>query len=231
MNNFSIIIPAYNESKNLNILLDEIILNCENFYNYQIIIVDDKSEDNTQNIIIERKEKNIKLISNNYNKGQSYSIYRGIREADFDNIITIDADLQNDPKDIPKLANIYFNNQNIKLVSGIRKKRKDNLIKIISSKIANSIRSLILRDNCPDTGCSLKIFDKSYFLNIPFFNGMHRFIPAFFIGMNCKVIYEPVNHRYRKYGKSNYSTFSRLFKGLADLYMVNRMIKNIKNND
>ena len=231
MNNFSIIIPAFNESKNLNILLDEIILNCANNYNYEIIIVDDKSEDNTQNTIKKRKEKKIKLITNNYNQGQSYSIHRGIREAEYENIITIDADLQNDPKDIPKLAKLYFYNKNIKLVAGIRIVRKDNIIKIISSKIANSVRSLILRDNCPDTGCSLKIFDKSFFLDIPFFNGMHRFIPAFFIGMKCKVIYEPVNHRYRKYGKSNYSTFSRLFKGLFDLYRVNKMIKNIKNND
>lgn len=231
MNNFSIIIPAFNESKNLSILLDEIILNCLNNYNYQIIIVDDKSEDNTQNIIKKRKEKNIKLISNKYNQGQSYSIHRGIQEADYENIITIDADLQNDPKDIPKIAEIYFYNKNIKLVAGIRTNRKDNMIKIVSSKIANFVRSLILKDNCPDTGCSLKIFDKSFFLNIPFFDGMHRFIPAFFIGMNCKVIYEPVNHRYRKYGKSNYSTLSRLFKGLGDLYRVSKMIKKIKNND
>lgn len=228
MNNFSIIIPAFNESKNLNILLDEIILNCLNNYNYQIIIVDDKSEDNTLNIIKKRKEKNIKLISNKFNQGQSYSIHRGIQEADYENIITIDADLQNDPKDIPKIAEIYFYNKNIKLVAGIRTNRKDNMIKIVSSKIANFVRSLILKDNCPDTGCSLKIFDKSFFLNIPFFDGMHRFIPAFFIGMNCKVIYEPVNHRYRKYGKSNYSTLSRLFKGLADLYRVSKMIKKIK---
>ncbi len=231
MNNFSIIIPAFNESKNLNLLLDEIILSCENIYNYQIIIVDDRSEDNTQNIIKKRKEKNIKLITNSYNQGQSYSIYRGIKQADFNNIITIDADLQNDPMDIPKLAKIYFNNKNIKLVSGIRQNRKDNLIKIMSSKIANLVRSSILKDNCPDTGCSLKIFDKSYFLNIPFFTGMHRFIPAFFIGMKCEVIYEPVNHRYRKYGKSNYSTFSRLIRGLADLYRVNKIIKKMKSND
>lgn len=231
MNNFSIIIPAFNESKNLNILLDEIILNCKNIYNFQIIVVDDKSEDDTQNIIKKRKEKNIKLITNSYNQGQSFSILTGIREAEYENIITIDADLQNDPKDIPKLAKLYFNNKNVKLVAGIRKNRKDNLIKIISSKIANSVRSLILKDNCPDTGCSLKIFDKSYFLKIPFFTGMHRFIPAFFIGMKCKVIYETVNHRYRKYGKSNYSTFSRLFKGLVDLYKVNKMINKIKNYD
>ena len=108
MNNFSIIIPAFNESKNLDILLDEIIFNCADNYNYQIIIVDDKSEDNTQNIIKKRKEKNIKLITNSHNQGQSYSIYRGIREAEYENIITIDADLQNDPKDIPKLAKLYF---------------------------------------------------------------------------------------------------------------------------
>ncbi len=231
MNNYSIIIPSFNEAKNLNLLLDEIEQNCKSLNYYEIIIVDDSSDDTTQNILRDRKQHNLRTIINNTNQGQSFSIYRGIKESQYNNIITIDADMQNDPGDIPYLVKLYSQNKNIKLVSGIREKRKDNLLKIVSSKVANFIRSIILKDNCPDTGCSLKIFDKSCFLKIPYFNSMHRYIPAFFIGMKCNVIYEPVNHRYRKYGKSNYSTLSRLFRGIIDLYKVRKMIKQINNYD
>jgi len=231
MNNFSIIIPAYNEGNNLNLLLDEILKNCKLINFYEIIIIDDKSNDDTQKILQDRNEKNLNIITNNHNEGQSFSIYKGIKASKYDNIITLDADLQNDPKDIPHLVSLYSLNKNTKLVSGIRKNRKDNLLKILSSKVANFVRSIILKDKCPDTGCSLKVFDKNYFLEIPYFNGMHRFIPAFFVGMKCNVIYEPVNHRYRKYGKSNYSTFQRLFKGILDLYKVKKMIKEINTND
>ena len=112
------------------------------------------------------------------------------------------------------------------MVAGIRLKRKDSFIKIISSKIANKIRSSILKDNCPDTGCSLKIFNKNIFLQFEFFDGIHRFLPALFIGYNHKVAYVKVNHRPRLNGVSNYGTLSRLFWGIRDIIRVSRMIKN-----
>lgn len=225
----SIIIPIFNEEKSIGILIDEIIQNCKFLKRYEIIVIDDFSDDRSV-IEIEKKEiSNIKIIKNKKNFGQSFCIYEGVKNSSYNTIITIDGDLQNDPKDIKNLCSIYFNDEKIKLVSGIRKKRKDSKIKIISSRIANNVRSYILKDNCPDTGCSLKIFDKVIFLKIPFFNGLHRFIPAFFVGMNCEVKYVSVNHRYRKYGISKYSTLNRMFKGIYDIYRVSKLIRKISN--
>ena len=229
-NKVSIIIPVYNEEKNISILIDEIDKSCNFLAEYEIIIIDDCSDDNTINVIKLKKKPNLKVIKNKQNFGQSYSIYRGVENATFDTIITLDGDLQNDPCDINNICQIYFTNKDIKLVSGIRNKRKDSALKIISSKIANRVRSFILKDNCPDTGCSLKVFDKNVFLQIPYFDGLHRFIPAFFVGMNFNVKYVNVNHRYRKYGFSKYSTLSRMFKGIYDIYRVKKLINKINND-
>ena len=230
--NFSIIIPVYNEEKNIPILFNEIKNNL-NRNPYEIIFIDDCSSDKSVKKIndIIKNNLNVKLIKNKYNKGQSYCIYYGLKIAETSNIVTLDADLQNDPKDIDLLLSNYTNDRNLKLVSGIRKNRKDNFIKIFSSRIANKIRSLYLRDTCPDTGCSLKVFDKNVIMNFEFFDGIHRFIPSLYEASGYKVLYINVNHRYRKYGKSNYGISNRLFKGIRDLFKVKKIIKNNKNNN
>ncbi|MDC1060357.1 glycosyltransferase [Alphaproteobacteria bacterium] len=232
MNKFSIVIPAFNEGDNLNILIDEIINSVDRFkYKYEIIIVDDCSQDNTLPKIDNKiKKYGIVYLKNQVNLGQSSSIYNGIIKAKFSNILTIDADLQNDPRDINKLCNIYFSNEKFGLVAGIRKKRKDKYIKILSSKIANSIRSFILNDGCQDTGCSLKIFKKNIFLNFEFFTGIHRFLPALFKNKNLLIEYVNVNHRVRLHGISNYGTFSRLLWGIRDLIKVKKMINKIQDD-
>ena len=138
----------------------------------------------------------------------------------------MDSDGQNNPIDIPNLLNNFFAENNVSLISGIRYKRKDNFIKIASSKIANKVRSYILNDNCSDTGCSLKVFDKNKFLEFPFFDGIHRFLPALFNGYGYKVLFINVEHRARMSGKSKYGTIDRLFKGIFDLIKVNNIIKN-----
>ena len=223
---FTLVIPCYNEEKNIKILFSEIYKSLQN-YKYQLIIVDDCSEDNSINAIKENNNfENLKIIKNSKNQGQSFCIYEGIKSADYDIIVTLDADGQNNPFDIPNLLTIYQNNKNTNLVAGIRKNRKDNLIKIYSSKIANYIRASFLNDNCPDTGCSLKVFDKSIFLKIDYFDGIHRFIPTFFENMKETVRYVNVSHHYRRYGKSKYGTFKRLFFGILDLYFVKNKIKN-----
>ena len=115
------------------------------------------------------------------------------------------------------------------MVSGIRVNRKDSSIKIISSKIANYVRKKILNDNCNDTGCSLKLFKKKIFLQIPYFNGLHRFIPSFFEGLGYKVKYVNVRHRKRLKGKSKYGTLNRLFNGIYNIILVKKIIKELKN--
>ena len=116
-------------------------------------------------------------------------------------------------------------------MGGIRNKRKDSYIKKISSKIANYIRSNILNDHCSDTGCSLKIFDRDSYLEFPYFDGIHRFLPALFKGYWHKTKFINVDHRMRKYGKSKYGTFKRLLKGIIDLIKVVKIIKKFKRNN
>ena len=129
------------------------------------------------------------------------------------------------------MLDIYKQNKKLKLVGGIRLHRKDNFIKIVSSKIANLIRSKIFNDGCIDTGCSLKIFDKKIFLSFPYFNGIHRFIPSLFVGYGYPVSFIGVDHRKRVYGKSKYGTFNRLIRGIRDIIIVRQIINNKKNND
>ena len=224
---FSIVIPIYDEEKNLELLLNEIQSNLIDFDKYEIILIDDFSKDNSLKVLKKFKNNdNIIILKNNENKGQSYSIYKGIKEASYHTIITIDADGQNNPADIPKLIKAYNLDNELYLVGGIRIKRKDNFIKIFSSKIANYIRSKILKDNCRDTGCSLKVFEKKAFLDFPYFDGMHRFLPALFRGYGYKTLFLNVDHRKRKYGKSKYGTLKRLFGGVRDIIKVKKILRN-----
>lgn len=224
---FSLVIPIFNEEKNIKSLLEEVTLFLKDYKNYEILLVNDASTDNSINEIKKLNNNKISLINNSSNKGQSFSINEGIKNSVNSIIITLDGDGQNDPKDIPKLLNHYLANEDVKLVGGIRKKRKDNLIKILSSKVANFVRSKILSDNCKDTGCSLKIFDRDIFLSLDYFNGMHRFLPALFKGYGYKTYFIDVNHRERKYGFSKYGTFNRLFKGINDMLRVYKILKKI----
>jgi len=224
---FSIVIPVYNESENILNLLDEIYVNLKKFNDYEIILVNDCSTDNTLEVIKKISDQKIKLVNNIKNYGQSYSIHRGIKLSFYNIIITIDGDGQNDPADIPKLLEIYLSKKDIELVGGLRLKRRDTIIKIISSKIANNIRSFILNDDCKDTGCSLKIFNRKIFLDFPYFDGIHRFLPALFKGYGYKTMFISVSHRKRKYGFSKYGTIKRLFKGLRDMIKVKKILKNI----
>ena len=223
---FSIVIPLYNEEKNIINLLYEIEISLTKYNKYEIILVDDASLDETLKIINDHKNTKIKIFKNNVNTGQSYSITKGINNSSYDIIVTLDGDGQNDPRDIPRLLDLYFSFSNCKLVGGIRKKRMDNFIKIISSRIANFIRSKILNDGCKDTGCSLKVFDKNIFLKFPYFNGIHRFLPALFRGYGYRTDFIEVNHRIRKYGYSKYGTFIRLVRGIVDMFKVINIIKN-----
>ena len=223
---FSIVIPLYNEAKNIEILLTEIYVSLKKYKNFEIILVNDFSSDNTLEVIKNIQKKNhITLVNNSKNQGQSYAIHKGITISKNNLIVTIDGDGQNNPKDKPRLLELFFANKDVSLVGGIRFKRKDSNIKILSSKIANAIRSKILNDDCLDTGCSLKVFEKNIFLNFPYFNGIHRFLPALFKGYGYKTLFINVDHRHRKEGKSNYGTIDRLYRGIIDIIKVRKIIK------
>jgi len=232
--NFSIIIPLYNEEKNIDNLIKEIFLSLNKYENnFEIILVNDASTDSTLNIIEFLKKKyspRIYLINNIKNIGQSFSIIKGVNMSNFETIVTIDGDGQNNPKDISLLLKKYNSSHEITLVGGIRKNRKDNFFKKLSSRLANKVRKFILNDDCIDTGCSLKVFKKSIFIKFPKFKGLHRFLPALFKGYGGKTIFLEVHHRERKYGNSNYGTVGRLINGIADIVRVFLIIKQINND-
>ena len=230
--NFSIVIPIYNEELNILSLFNEILyLKDLNIYSFEVVFVNDSSRDNSLKILNKIQKENpsiVKILSNQKNLGQSFSILHGIKVSKYETIVTIDGDGQNNPKNLPLLLEKFFLNKNIKLVGGIRVKRKDSPIKIISSRLANNFRSFILQDNCKDTGCSLKVFDKKIFLQFPFFNGIHRFLPALFKGYGYNTLFINVDHRKRNFGKSNYGTFKRLIYGIIDIIRVLQIIRRYK---
>jgi len=228
---FSLIIPIYNEEDNIKILIEQIntSLNNKN-YNHEIIFIKDGITDDSYNVLIKLKQNNISIITNDRNYGQSYSLMKGIKIAKNDLIVIMDGNLQNNPIDIIKLLNIYLKN-NFNLVGGIRNKRKDSKLKIISSYIANFIRQIILKDDYIDTGCSLKVFEKKIFLSLPYFDRIHRLLPALFKEMGYKTYFTNVDHRPRFYGKSKYGTLLRLIWGIRDIIRVIIIIKKLKNHN
>ena len=227
MNNFSIVIPIFNEAENIEVLFSEIIISLKNIKDYEIIFVDDNSTDNSYKYLKKIEKHNfVKIIKHNNQLGQSHALLSGIKLANYKTIITCDGDGQNVPTDILKLLDVYLKNPTISLVGGLRTERYDSIIKKISSKIANGFRSYILKDMCSDTGCGLKVFSKEIFLKLPFFNGIHRFLPALYKGYGHNTIFVPVKHRKRLRGISKYGTFDRLFKGLVDIVRVYKMINN-----
>ena len=227
VSNFSIVIPLYNESTSIEKLVPEIFQSLTKYNKYELILVNDGSNDNTLEVLERIKKKySVVLVNNETNKGQSYSIWNGIKKSNYNTIVTLDGDGQNNPKDIPRLLDLYFSKETYSLIGGIRKNRKDNLLKLISSKIANQFRSLILKDDCVDTGCSLKVFDREIFLTFPYFDGLHRFLPALFKGFGKNTLFIDVGHRPRIAGISKYGTLDRLFKGILDIIRVKRIIRN-----
>lgn len=217
----SIVIPVHNEVHNIGKLIEEVSM-LSVIYPYEIIIVDDGSDDDTPAVLskIKTKMPPLKVIRHREKYGQSAAIATGVAKADGEVIVTIDGDGQNDPSDIPKMLSLLLDNETYQMVVGTRKRRKDSSWRIITSQIANSARSFLLKDNISDTGCGLKTFYKSVFTSLPFFDHMHRFLPALVQMQGNRVASIEVNHRPRAEGTSHYRTLDRLSAGLVDLMGV-----------
>jgi dolichol-phosphate mannosyltransferase len=216
------VIPVYNEQDNVIQLIKEVRTSLEKKINYEIIIVDDGSDDNTYEVVnkIKKINKNITIISHKKNYGQSIGIRTGIIEANSEYIVTLDGDGQNDPRDILKLIKFFDTKVSFMMVIGNRVNRIDAKAKKVASRLAFQIRKLLLKDTTPDTGCAIKVFRKEDFLKLPFFNHIHRFLPFLFNTFGGKIISIPVNHRSRSSGISKYSNFQRFLVGINDLYGV-----------
>ena len=213
----SIVIPVYNEQENIFILysrLKNVLNNIKK--SYEIIFIDDGSTDNSFNILekLYNRDKRIEVMKFRKNFGQTAALNVGFKNAKGNVIITMDADLQNDPNDIPKLLNGLKEGYDV--VSGWRYQRKDQIPKIILSKMSNFLRSLITKEAIHDSGCSLKAYKKECFKDLELYGEMHRFIPTLLRWKGFKVGEVKVNHLPRRYGKSKYN-YKRIFRGFVDL--------------
>lgn len=214
MQGISVVVPVFNEEGNVRELHKEILEVCkkEN-YKFEIIFVDDGSKDKTPEICKELKP--LKYIRMRKNFGQTAAMDAGIKLAQYDYIVTMDGDRQNDPADIPKLVN-YLEENDLDIVSGWRKNRKDTVMKKFTSRVANSLRGIIVKDNIHDSGCSLKIYKKECFDHINLYGEMHRFIPALLKIKGFEVGEVVVNHRPRTAGMTKYN-WKRTIKGFVDM--------------
>lgn len=223
---FSVVIPVRNESGNISSLVQGIQAACIPINtNYEIVVVDDCSDDNTADVVLNliRDNSSLRLIRHDRNGGQSAAIHSGVLYARGEYICTIDGDGQNPPGEIPKLIMPFLQNNvlsTLGLVAGQRIGRSDTLSKRLGSLLANKIRSWILADGTRDTGCGLKAFPRHVFFELPYFNHMHRFLPALVTRAGYSILHVDVTHRPRDTGKSNYSNLQRALVGIPDLLGV-----------
>ena len=222
----SVVVPVYNEVENIEPLVAEIRNVLDGAINYEILYVDDGSNDGTVALLekLAAEIPGFRFVAHDGNFGQSAAMATGVISARGGLIATLDGDGQNDPADIPKLVDRLkaqdSNRIDRVLVVGRRKKRRDIWLKRISSRIANGVRSRMLKDDTPDTGSGLKVFARDMFLALPMFDHMHRFLPALVIRNQGKVISVEVNHRPRKLGTSKYGLHNRLWVGIVDMFGV-----------
>ena len=222
----SIIIPVFNESESIGYLLDEVLnVMCSNKLNFEIVVVNDGSQDSTSNVLDELtiRIKELSVISLRTNYGQTAAMAAGFDNSNGEVVITLDGDLQNDPNDIPKL--ISHINEGYDLICGWRYDRKDKLInRRIPSKIANKLIANVTGLKLHDYGCSLKAFKKEILDDIKLYGELHRFLPVLAKIEGAKIKEIKVNHRSRKYGSSKYG-IDRTFRVLMDLFTVWFMTK------
>ncbi|ACD82876.1 glycosyltransferase family 2 protein [Candidatus Methylacidiphilum infernorum] len=212
----SLIIPFHNEAENIPALLAELD-HCLDSLGLQveIIMVNDGSTDSYPRPSSTPRFPII-WLDLTQRSGQSAAMYFGISQASGRYVAFMDADLQNDPRDL-KILYSQLKAEGLDLITGLRRDRKDSWFRKISSRIANTIRSLLLADNTKDTGCSLKIMTVELARRLPGWNGMHRFIPALALAMGFKVGECPVNHRPRRAGKSKVVSWRRAIQATVDL--------------
>lgn len=221
----SVIVPVLNEAENIAPLVGEIETALTGVCIFEIIYIDDCSSDETPDILrrLKADRPHLRVIRHDRTCGQSAGLRNGVTAARGQIIATLDGDGQNDPADIPKLLEKYRETATPEqpvMVTGHRVNRQDTASKRVASKYANKLRRALLKDDNPDTGCSLKLYARNTFLRFPYFDHMHRFLPALAKRENCVVHVVPVNHRHRQHGQSKYSNFGRALVGIPDLLGV-----------
>jgi dolichol-phosphate mannosyltransferase len=223
----SVIFPVFNEEENVPILLDEIASALRGQpWSYEMIAVDDGSIDRSLEILRQSKKKypNLRVLTFEKNSGQTAALDAGWRAAKGTYVVSLDADLQNDPADIPRMMRLLEQSHS-DMVIGVRVNRQDTFARKIQSRIGNGVRNWITRDQITDTGCSLKLVKRSAIERVALYTGMHRFLPTLVRMQGHKVIETPVNHRPRQFGVSKYGAMNRAMRGLVDCFAVRWMSK------
>jgi len=231
MPELSVVVPVHNERDNIVPLLTEVVTALRGKTDFEIVYVDDCSKDDSLAVLTSAKAQfpELRVMRHLSQSGQSTALRTGIKAARGAWIATLDGDGQNDPADIPKLLTMRAESPAaIKLFAGWRVDRKDTGSKRWASKFANGIRSRLLRDATPDTGCGIKLFERAAFLDLPYFDHMHRYLPALFQRAGWQVKSVPVNHRPRGSGVSNYNNLNRALVGISDLRGVSWLIRRSK---
>ncbi len=218
---FSVVAPVRNEADNVEQLAKELAETLAGRA-YEMIFVDDSSTDDTRARLQALKDKypTLRVVGHRKNAGQSRAVRTGVSVARSNIIVTIDGDGQNDPADVVGLAGQLTRadaSSALALVQGRRDKRSDSGWKRFGSKFANSVRGAVLRDKSPDSGCGARAFRRDYDLQLPYFDHMHRYLPALMIAEGYEVEERAVTHRPRKHGRSNYTNFGRLADAASDL--------------
>jgi dolichol-phosphate mannosyltransferase len=219
----SVVVPVHNEAENVTALVEEIDAALDGRVDYEAVFVDDASSDDTapRLVALAGRFPRLRVLRHLRNAGQSTAIATGVRAARGTLVATLDGDGQNDPADVPTLLVRWADEgggaDGPLLLAGWPATRNDTWLRRISSRIANGVRGRLLGDGTPDTGCGLKLFARATYLDLPYFDHMHRFLPALVVRHGGRVVSVPVRHRPRTRGQSHYGVWNRLWVGIVDL--------------
>ncbi|MBV8518313.1 MAG: glycosyltransferase family 2 protein [Acidobacteria bacterium] len=227
----SVVFPVYNEEENVPLLLREIAAALQGRgWTYEIVAVDDGSTDRSLAILREARKDypTLRVMALAKNSGQTAALDAAWRAARGKLVVSLDADLQNDPADIPRMMQ-RLTESGADMVIGVRVNRRDTWSRKMQSRIGNGVRNWITGDRITDTGCSLKLVRREAIDRVRLFTGMHRFLPTLVRYAGYRVVEMPVNHRARQFGTSKYGAMNRAFRGLADCFAVRWMGKRMLN--
>jgi dolichol-phosphate mannosyltransferase len=222
----SVVIPVCNEAENVLPLAREVAAALGGRTGFELLFVDDGSSDGTADAVRAARAEvpQVRLLRHSRRSGQSAAVASGVRRARGEWIATLDGDGQNDPADFPAMLDALHAaaaaDPPVHLVMGNRVTRRDTWLRRLSSRVANGVRGRLLGDGTPDTGCGIKLMHRDTFLRLPYFDHMHRFLPALYQQQGAGVISVPVNHRPRTRGTSKYGLHNRLWVGIVDMFGV-----------
>jgi len=223
-----VVIAVLNEAENVAAVAQEALGALEPIAPFEIVFVDDGSNDGTPDLLqaMADADDRIRLFSHDRRCGKSQAVRTGVLASRAPWVATLDGDGQNDPADLPDMLNAAWAAPGAPpLVAGVRVRRDDPVSRLIATRIANGIRSSLLGDHCPDTGCGVKVFRRDDFLLLPCFEGMHRFLPALFQRYGHPLINHPVRHRARLLGTSKYTNWGRALVGVFDMAGVAWLVR------